>query len=87
MPYKVLIEKRVEKDLKKISKEIQIKIISAILELKNNPKPLNIRKISESNNYYRIRIGDYRVVYEINDKERKVNIFRIRHRKEVYLNL
>jgi len=46
-----------------------------------------VRKISDSENYYRIRIGDYRIIYEIDEKRKKINIFRIRHRKEAYLNL
>jgi mRNA interferase RelE/StbE len=87
MPYKVFIEKKAEKDLKKISRETQKKIIAIISKLKNNPRPINIRKISSSENYYRIRMGDYRIIYEINDKERIINVFRIRHRKEAYLNL
>ncbi len=83
MPYKILIEKKAEKDLEKIPKEIQRKIISKILELKNSPR-LNAGKISGSNNYYRIRIGDYRAVYEIKNKKREIILFIIRHRKEVY---
>ncbi len=86
MPYKILIEKKAEKDLEKIPKELQIKIISKILELKDSPK-LNARKISGSNNYYRIRIGDYRAVYEINNKRREIVLFIIRHRNKVYRKL
>jgi len=87
MPYKVFIERNAEKDFRKIPKAIQKKIILVINKLKTNPRPLNVRKISGLENCYRIRVGDYRIVYEINDKEKKVNIFRIRHRKEAYLNL
>jgi len=87
MPYKVFIERNAEKNFRKTPRVIQRKIISAIVRLKINPRHLNVRKISGSENYYRIRVGDYRIVYEINDKEKKVNIFRIRHRKEAYLNL
>lgn len=87
MPYKVFIERNAEKDLRKTPKAIQKKIISVIVSLETNPRPPSVRKISGSENYYRIRVGDYRIVYEINDKEKKVNIFRIRHRKEAYLNL
>ena len=87
MAYQILIEKGAEKDLKKLSKEIQEKIIETILNLKNNSRPLGVRKISDSDDYYRLRAGDYRIIYEINDKKKKINIFRIRHRKEAYLNL
>ncbi len=87
MPYKVFIERNAEKDFRKIPKTIQKKVISAIIKLKTNPKPRNVKKISGSENYYRIRVGDYRIVYEIDDEEKKVNVFRVRHRREAYLNL
>lgn len=87
MAYRVLLEAKAERDLKKIPKDIQKRIVTEIFKLKINPRLLKTRKISYSENYYRVRVGDYRVVYEINDKEKQVNIFRIRHRKEAYLNL
>ncbi len=87
MAYKVFFERNTEKDFKKTPKEIQKKIVPIIFKLKDNPRPFDVRKISASENYYRIRVGNYRIVYEINDKEKKVNIFRIRHRKEAYSNL
>lgn len=87
MPFKVLVERNAEKDFRKTPKIIQKRIIPIIAKLKNDPRPLNVRKISGSENYYRIRVNDYRIVYEINDKEKEINIFRIRHRKEAYLNL
>lgn len=87
MPYKIFIERRAEKEFEETPKEIQKKLTSIIVKLKDNPRPPNVRKISGSEDYYRIRVGDYRIVYEIKDKEKRINIFRIRHRKEAYLNL
>lgn len=87
MPYKIFIGRNAEKDFRKTPKAIQKKLSSVIIKLNDNPKPPNVRKISGSENYYRIRVGDYRIVYEINHREKKVNIFRIRHRREAYLNL
>lgn len=78
------MERNAEKDFRRLPKEIQRKIILIISELKNNSRPLNVKKLLGSENYYRIRAGDYRIVYEINDKNKTVNIFRIRHRKEAY---
>jgi len=60
------------------------KIILRIKDLKNNPRPINCRKIVGSKSDYRIRIEDYRVIYEIVDKEKKIRIMRVKHRKEVY---
>lgn len=87
MAYKILIERNAEKDLKKIPKEIQRKIILAILKLANDFRGVNSRKISGSLNYYRLRVGDYRIIYEVDDNQKEINIFRIRHRREAYQNL
>jgi len=84
MSHKVFLERNAEKDFRQLPKEIQGKIILIISSLKNNPRTLNTKKIFKEESYYRIRIGDYRIVYEINDKDKTVNIFRIRHRKEAY---
>jgi mRNA interferase RelE/StbE len=86
MAYEIFIEKKAEKDLRRLPKNYQNKIIQKILNLKDNPKPIEARKITSSENYYRIKVGDYRIIYEINYKEKRVNIFRVRHRKEAYRN-
>jgi mRNA interferase RelE/StbE len=87
MAYEIFIEKKAEKDLRRLPKNYQNKIIKKILNLKDNPKPIETRKITSSENYYRIKVGDYRIIYEINYKEKRINIFRVRHRKEAYRNL
>jgi mRNA interferase RelE/StbE len=86
MAYEIFIEKKAEKDLRRLPKNYQNKIIQKILNLKDNPKPIEARKITSLENYYRIKVGDYRIIYEINYKEKRVNIFRVRHRKEAYRN-
>ena len=87
MTYKIFIERSAEKDLKKIPKEVKKKIVLAAFKLEENPRLSAARKIASSENYYRIRVGDYRIIYEISDKEKRINIFKIRHWKEAYLNL
>lgn len=87
MVYRIFIERNVEKKFNRIPIKIRKSIASAIAKLKNNPRSLNVRKITSSENYYRIRAGDYRIIYEINDREKRIDILRIRHRKDAYLNL
>jgi len=87
MAYEIFIEKKAEKDFRRLPKNYQNKIIQKILNLKDNSKPIEVRKITSSENYYRIKIGDERIIYEINYKEKRINIFRVRHRKEAYRNL
>lgn len=48
-----------------------------------NPRPQGSKKL-KTTNYHRIRIGDYRVIYEINENEKSITVFKIRHRKDVY---
>lgn len=88
--YNVLSERRAEKDLKIILKT-DVKLFNAIcaevLKLKANPKPFGSHKLSGGSNYFRIRVGDYRVVYEVNEKDKTVLLYRIRHRKDIYKNL
>ena len=63
---------------------IHDQIVRAIRELSKNPRPPGCRKLVGEENDWRIRIRDYRVVYEIADGDRIVRINRVRHRKEVY---
>ena len=86
-PYEVFIEREVERNIRKIPKELRKGIFSLIIKLKINPRASGIRKITKTQNCYRIRLGDYRIIYEVDDKRRIINIFRIRHRKEAYRNL
>jgi mRNA interferase RelE/StbE len=82
--YEILLERRAEKDLRKLSSEPFQRIIAKIQSLSENPKPQGSRKIIGSKNDWRIRIGDYRAIYEIDEKEKLVKIMRVRHRREAY---
>ncbi len=84
MSYQIIIPKPVQKQLKQLTPEIYPKIIVKIGQLANEPRPLGTRKLQGLDNEYRIRIGDYRVRYEINDKTLTIIILSCRHRREVY---
>lgn len=81
--YDVIIGKRVRKKIKKLPSDYQKKIIEAIYNLSNDPRPKGYKKIT---NYeaYRIRVGDYRVIYEIIDKQLVVSVVDLDHRKDIY---
>jgi mRNA interferase RelE/StbE len=66
--YRVLLERGAEKDLSRLSSEIHGRVIAAIQALANNPRPPGCRKLAGSKNDWRVRVGDYRVVYEIADR-------------------
>ena len=82
--YRVLLERGAEKDLARLSSEIHDRVIAAIRALATNPRPSGCRKLAGSKNDWRIRVGDYRVVYEIADQVRIVRVNRVRHRRDVY---
>ncbi len=82
--YSLEIKKSVEKDFRKIPKNLQQKIWKSIENLRTEPRPKNCRKLVGTESDYRIRIGDYRVVYRILDENRIVIIFAAEHRKDIY---
>jgi mRNA interferase RelE/StbE len=82
--FRVLLEDAAEKELSRLSSEIHDRVIAAIQALRRSPRPPGCRKLAGSKNDWRIRVGDYRVVYEIADDIRIVRINRVRHRREVY---
>lgn len=82
--YQIVVERSAEKDLKKLSSEVRPRAISAIQALAKKPRPSGSRKLAGTANDWRIRVGDYRIVYEIADEVRIVRINRVRHRRDVY---
>lgn len=82
--YRVLLERSAEKELSRLSTEIHDRVVTAIRELAKNPRPSGCRKLAGSKNDWRIRVGDYRVVYEIADTIRVVRVNRVRHRRHAY---
>ena len=82
--YSILLENAAEKDLRRLSHELHNRIIATIKPLAHNPRPAGCRKLAGTKNDWRIRVGDYRVIYEIADVIRVVRVHRIRHRREVY---
>jgi len=82
--YRVLVERGAEKDLSRLTSEVHARVITAIQVLATNPRPSGCRKLAGSKGDWRIRVGDYRVVYEIADQIRIVRVNRVRHRREVY---
>ncbi|NLH62533.1 MAG: type II toxin-antitoxin system RelE/ParE family toxin [Ignavibacteriales bacterium] len=83
MDYQIKIKPAAQKDLDKFPVSEIKKIIPRLMQLSRDPRPIGIQKLTNREGY-RIRSGKYRILFEINDKLRLVNIFRIKHRKEAY---
>ena len=84
--YKILIRKSAAKELEKLPHKELKRIVTRIQELANNPRPAGVEKLSGFDRY-RIRQGNYRIVYSIQDNELTVWIIKVGHRKEIYRNL
>lgn len=82
--YEIYLERSAGQDLKRLPVEIFKRIMPHIKSLANIPRPPGCHKITGSKSDWRIRIGDYRVIYEIDEKIKAVKVMRIRHRREVY---
>jgi mRNA interferase RelE/StbE len=82
--YRVLLERGAERDLSRLSSEVHDRVIVALQALALDPRPPGSRKLTGSKNDWRIRVGDFRVVYEIAEQICIVRVNRVRHRREVY---
>lgn len=82
--YKLFISSSAQKSLSKIPKMDLIKITLQIQKLSIDPQPIGCRKLQGEEFTYRIRVGKYRIIYEINNKEIKILILKIGHRKDIY---
>jgi len=82
--YEILLENRAEKDLKRLPRDVYRRVIRVIDELARVPRPTGSRKLVGFDNDWRVRVGDYRVIYEIVDSQQVVRIMFVRHRKDAY---
>ena len=83
MPYTVYLKRSAEKELEDLPPKIHDKIIAALLSLKDHPFPRNAKKL-HGREGVRIRVGNYRVLYIIDDANKKIEVISIADRKEVY---
>lgn len=84
MSYAIIISKSVQKQIDNLPNDVILRVIEKIQNLASQARPDGIVKLKGSDNEYRIRIGDYRVRYEIDDQSQLVQILQCKHRKDVY---
>jgi mRNA interferase RelE/StbE len=85
--YSLHLKPAVEKDLKDLPKTIILRTIRQTIALQIDPQPRQSAKLSGLDAVYRLRVGDYRIIYEIDEDAELVTIHYIRHRRDVYRNL
>lgn len=84
MNYLIEFSKKAEKQFLALPQSIQERLVPQIDALAENPRPPKVKKLVGEENQYRIRVGDYRIVYQIQDQLLLVLILKIGHRSDVY---
>jgi mRNA interferase RelE/StbE len=83
MNYCVILSRSARKQLERLSSETESRVLAKLSELEANPRPSGCKKL-KNRDAWRIRAGDYRVIYEIHDKILRVIVVTVGHRREVY---
>lgn len=84
MAYTIELTKTARKQFDHLPISIQNKLEKKIDDLAQNPRPHGVMKLTHEDNLYRIRLGDYRVIYQIQDKILLILVVKIGHRREIY---
>ena len=82
--YELTFARSARKELERLSQPLRMRVFRRIESLATNPRPAGCRKLEGAEDLWRIRIGDYRVIYSVDDKRRLVDISAVRHRSDVY---
>ncbi len=82
--YKLTFARSAGRELQRLDPPIARRVLAAIKKLIGNPRPSGCLKLTGSENEWRIRIGDWRVIYTINDAKAAIDIVAVRHRRDVY---
>jgi mRNA interferase RelE/StbE len=83
--YRVALTAGAEKELHGLPSKLVARIVARLEQLAVSSRPPGCKKLKTGDNQWRVRVGDYRIVYEIDDAAKTVDVTRIAHRREVYL--
>lgn len=84
MAYSVTLARSARKELERLAEPLALRVLNRIETLSFEPRPGGCRKLVGVEDLWRLRVGDYRVVYSIDDGQRLIDIVAIRHRSDVY---
>ncbi len=85
--YKVILKPSVEKDLRSLPPVVLKRVFKRIQTLEDDPRPHGSLKLAGAEQLYRMRAGEYRIVYSVDDDSRQVIVYYVRHRRDVYRSL
>ena len=83
-PYQIEWKSSAVREVGRLDRQIIARILGEVGSLASNPFPPGVRKLRGSEQTYRVRVGDYRVIYEVFQSRLLIQILRVRHRKDVY---
>ncbi|HPO12112.1 MAG TPA: type II toxin-antitoxin system RelE/ParE family toxin [Candidatus Hydrogenedentes bacterium] len=84
MAYRIIFNAHATRAFRKLSADVKARLKPAIDELVNNPRPPGVEKLMGTESTYRIRVSDYRILYEIHDDKLLIVVVETAHRREVY---
>ena len=83
MRYRVILTKSVQKELDRLPDDIANRILARLAGLETNPRPADVKKL-KGRDAWRIRVGDYRVIYELHDRVLQILVITVGQRREIY---
>ena len=83
MRFQIILPKSVQKELDRLPDEISRRILTRLAGLETNPRPADVKKL-KGRDAWRVRVGDYRVIYEIHDRILQIIVITVGHRREIY---
>ena len=83
-PFELRFKPSVEKDLRSLPVDVRLRVLERIRQLGEEPLPRGSVKLAGSDHLHRIRVGDYRIIYEVDSDGRLVTVHYVRHRREAY---
>lgn len=82
--YTVVVSRSAQKEIRGLDATVRARTLRAIRDLRDDPRPAGCRKLVGAQNRWRVRVGDYRIIYSVDDAGRVVEIISVRHRSKAY---
>jgi mRNA interferase RelE/StbE len=81
--YRIVVKPSAQRDLDSLTEREVERIALRLAHLADDPRPFGVQKLTGTSGY-RIRVGNYRILYEVSDPSRQVSIYRVKHRRDAY---
>ena len=82
--YRLVVKPTACRQIRQLNPPVARRIVEELQQLRVNPRPPGVRKLHGVLHGYRLRVGDWRVLYTVDDEAKEVHVYRIKHRREAY---